>query len=110
MKTLRHLLEEHAKVNYPNCEHDEDFLEECLREGFDVVWEGDEDHHRWRIEYDCVCEIDDNGKSRYFKYSSCKGTQELDWEGAGYDFEGIDNVYEVYPKVIQTVEYTTEKP
>lgn len=86
---------------------DEELLEEALRD-LPVVWKGDEDQRRWRIEYQCVCRVNVSGSLRYFKYSSCKGTNDNSWEDAGYQFEGIDNVSEVYPHEVKTIEYRHE--
>ena len=80
-------------------------LEEVLRERFPVVWSGDEDSRRWRIDYYNVCKIVDNGVDRYFKYSACKGTNDNSWEDAGYYFEGVDSVEEVFPKEVTTIVY-----
>ena len=102
-KSLRVLLEEYNKSE--GFDTDDDTLEESLRECFPVVWEGDEDEHRWRIEYSVVCKIIDGSSERYFKYSSCKGTNENSWEDAGYYFEGIDGVVEVFPTEVETIVY-----
>jgi hypothetical protein len=101
MKTLRELLVDLAG----DVDADDEELEECLRECGDVVWDGNEDEHRWRIEYEVVAKFMDGDKVRYFKYSACKGTNDNSWEDAGYDFEGIDKVYEVFPKEIVTTVY-----
>ena len=106
MKTLRQILEEHNKVE--GFDVDDDALEESLRESFPVVWTGDEDSHRWRIDYSCVCKIVDAMNERFFTYSACKGTNDNSWEDAGYCFEGIDNVVEVFPKEVTTITYVTE--
>ena len=50
----------------------------------------------------------DEGKERFFRYSACKGTNENSWEDAGYSFEGIDNVVEVFPHEVTTIEYREE--
>lgn len=103
IKTLRQLLTDYCeKEGYAT---DDESLEETLRECFDEVWEGDEDECRWRIDYSIVCKIEDDGSPRYFEYSACKGTNENSWEDAGYYFEGIDNVREVYPKEVTTTIY-----
>jgi len=100
MNTLRQILESHNKYIT------EDSLEETLRECFPIVWEGDDEEYRWRIEYSIVCKIVDGGVDRYFKYTSCKGTNDNSWEDAGYTFEGIDSVVEVYPREVTTVVYS----
>lgn len=69
------------------------------------MWEGDEDEHRWRIDYYVVTKFKDNVVDRYFKYSACKGTNDNSWEDAGYRFEGIDNVVEVFPQQVVTTIY-----
>lgn len=103
-KSLRELLVEYNSQNDEDT--DDASLEDTLREEFEVVWEGNEDPRRWRINYDVVCKINDNGKDRYFKYTAYKGTNDNSWEDAGYTFEGIDNVVEVYPKEVTTIIYT----
>lgn len=103
-KTLRELLTEYALQE--DYDVDDDTLEELLREEFHVVWQGNEDQRRWRINYDVVCKIMDGNQERFFKYTACKGTNDNSWEDAGYTFEGIDNVIEVYPKEVTTIIYT----
>lgn len=103
-KTLRELLTEYALQE--DWGTDDATLEELLREVFPVVWEGNEDRRRWRINYEVVCKIIDDNQERYFKYTACKGTNDNSWEDAGYTFEGIDNVIEVYPKEVTTIIYT----
>jgi len=106
MKTLRDLLTD--KCIEKGWDFSEESLEETLRNNFPIVWKGDEDSHRWRIEYSVVCKILDDGVERFFCYSSCKGTNDNSWEDAGYNFEGIDKVYEVYPKIVETITYVRE--
>lgn len=96
MRSLRQLLEEFCDKK--GFDKGDESLEEVLREFFRVVWEGDEDSRRWRIDYNVVVEIEDGIHLRYFKFSACKGTNDNDWEDAGYRFEGIDKVREVYEK------------
>ena len=103
-KTLRELLTEYALQE--DYDVDDDGLEDTLREEFEVVWEGNEDQRRWRINYDVVCKIMDGNQERFFKYTACKVTNDNSWEDAGYTFEGIDNVIEVYPKEVTTTIYT----
>ena len=103
MKTLRELLTEENTLH--GYELDDDSLEETLRESFEVVWEGNERPHRWRIDYDVVIKIPDGYLSRFFKFTACKGTNENSWEDAGYYFEGIDKVREVYPHEVTVVQY-----
>ena len=108
MKTLRDLLIDYAKSSEwyeEGTELDEEYLEEVLRENTKLVWEGNEDSRRWRIDFDVVGMIKDGDKERFFKYSSCKGTNDNSWEDAGYTFEGIDNVPEVFPHEVTTIEY-----
>ena len=107
IKTLRQLLTEYREAGiWPT---DDESLEDALRECFEEIWEGDDEEYRWRIEYDVVCKIDDNGSPRYFRYSACKGTNDNSWEDAGYIFEGIDNVCEVYPEETTVITYKTTK-
>ena len=101
MKTLRELLVELIDEVCVDAE----LLEEYLRSCGDVVWEGDDEEYIGRIEYDVVAKFMDGGKARYFKYSSCKGTNGNSWEDAGYSFEGVDNVGEVFPKEVVTTVY-----
>lgn len=110
-KTLRELLIEKAKEAeyYDGFELSEESLEEVLREDTLLVWEGDDSPHRWRIDYLCVCKIVDQGEERFFCYSACKGTNDNSWEDAGYHFEGIDEVTEVFPKEITTIDYVTKE-
>tara|TARA_R110002126_G_scaffold166395_3_gene314100 strand:- start:3484 stop:3804 length:321 start_codon:yes stop_codon:yes gene_type:complete len=103
MKTLRGLLTELSVSD--GCIGS---LEEYLRDCTLVVWEGDEEEHRWRIDYDVVSKIMDGNQPRYFKYSSCKGTNDNSWEDSGYCFEGIDAVLEVFPKEVSTTVYVTK--
>jgi hypothetical protein len=107
MKTLREILTQHNSAQ--GWDTSEECLEESLRESFDVVWEGDEDARRWRINYQRVCEIVVYGQKRYFMYSACKGTNDNSWEDAGYVFEGIDNVVEVFPKEVKTTIYVSKE-
>jgi len=107
MKTLRELLIEYNQAE--DYDIDDGSLEETLRECFDVAWEGSDREHRWRIDYDVVVKIPDGCLSRFFKFTSCKGTNDNSWEDAGYVFEGIDNVVEVYPKAVTKIIYTTEE-
>lgn len=104
MRSLRELLVDDCQANEysPN---DDCNLEEALRESFPVVWEGDDEVHRWRIDYTCVCKIMDGENARFFSYSACKGTNQNSWEDAGYHFEGIDEVGEVYPVEVTTIRY-----
>jgi len=112
MKTLRELLIEICTATEDQRiifnEEGDEFLEKTLR-GLPIVWKGDEDQRRWRIDYRIVCKIVDDGFERFFKYSSCKGTNENSWEDAGYIFEGIDNVKEVFPKEIVSVIYSAKE-
>lgn len=110
MKTLRELLTQKAiEKKYINESQkdviNDDILEEVLRDEFKCVWYGEDDVHRWRINFTCVCEILDNDTKRYFAYTACKGTNDNSWEDAGYRFEGIDQVVEVYPKEVTTINY-----
>jgi hypothetical protein len=109
MKTLRELLVQESIANGWDYD-EEEMLEETLRECFPAVWTGDEDQRRWRIEFQVVCKIVDDGFERFFKYSACKGTGENSWEDAGYTFEGIDKVTEVFPKEVTTIIYVDERP
>jgi hypothetical protein len=94
MKTLRELLTDiHKRSNFDT---DEDTLEETLRE-LPIVFKGNHDTHRWRVDYDCVAKVEDDGVDRYFMYTACTGVGDNSWEDAGYEFEGIDNVVEVKP-------------
>ena len=106
MKTLRQILTNYCLANGWGTDDDE--LEETLRECFDVVAHTEDRPHRWCIEFDCVCKIEDEGCTRYFEYSSCKGTNDNSWSDAGYEFEGIDNVVEVFPKEVMVVKYVTK--
>lgn len=111
-KTLRELLIDIAKNSkwYTGGEDfDDKYLEEVLREDTMEVWEGDDSEHRWRIDYSVVCSIMDDGVERFFSYSACKGTNDNSWEDAGYYFEGIDNVPEVYAHEVTTIEYKLEE-
>jgi hypothetical protein len=107
MKTLREILTQHNSAQ--GWDTSEEGLEESLRESFDVVWKGDEDVRRWRINYSVVCKIVDEGIERFFMYSACKGTNDNSWEDAGYEFEGIDNVVEVFPKEVKTTIYVNKE-
>lgn len=107
MKTLREILTQWCINN--DEEVTEDSLEEVLRECYDVVWEGDENKRRWRIDFSAVCKIVDEGVERFFEYTCCKGTNDNSWEDAGYLFEGIDNVPEVFPKEVKTIVYVAKE-
>lgn len=107
MSTLREILTQHNAAQ--GWDTDEDCLEESLRECFDVVWEGNEDERRWRIDFSVVCKIVDEGVERFFEYTCCKGTNENSWQDAGYVFEGIDNIPEVFPKEVKTIIYVVKE-
>lgn len=107
MNTLRQLLvaEGDRLGTTWDTDNNDDTLEEIMRECFEVMWTGDEDERRWRINYKIVIKIPDNGTDRFFMYSACKGTNDNSWEDAGYKFEGIDNVKEVFPREVSTTIY-----
>ena len=104
MKTLRELLTEYnIEEGYST---DDSSLEETLREAFPIVYKGDAEEHRWRIEYNYVCKID----NRFFCYTEHSSKSErCCGEDVGYFFEGIDNVPEVYPHEVKTIEYRLTK-
>jgi hypothetical protein len=106
MKTLRELLTEMC-VNSGYDATDES-LEETLRECSEIVHTGPSDSHRWYDVYDVVGKLTDGGKDRFFEFSSCSAAGDNSWEDAGYCFEGIDNVPEVYPKETTAITYVYE--
>ncbi len=111
MKTLRDLLIQKALEDSSTKveDIDDEVLEETLREGFNTVYEFPTHYEgRWRTESNVVAAILDDNIIRYFSYSTCYSTDSNSWEDAGYSFEGIDNVAEVFPKEITTTTYVTE--
>jgi len=109
MRTLRQILTEKCeKDGTMSRDIDDELLEETLREDYLTVWEGDDESHRWRIEFSVVVKIIDDNMERFFCMSACKGTNDNSWEDAGYYFEGIDKVCEVYPHEVTTTVYKRE--
>ena len=100
MPTLREILTKSCELE--GFDTDDESLEEHLREGYEVVWTGDHDEHRWRTEYTVVSQVGD----RFFQYSSYIGkSEDGDAESCGYTFEGIDHALEVYPHEVMTIIY-----
>ena len=105
MNTLRKLLS-----NYTISEgwgDDDETLEEALRESFTIIHTEPKSSHRWREEHWCVVSIDDDGVTRFFKFSGWSSTNENDAEGCGYYFEGIDKVLEVKPEEYTATRYVS---
>ncbi len=110
-KTLRELLmQESLQCAWVEKEDISDaVLEETLRERFNAVHEFPPHYQgRWRSESYVVIAIEDGEEDRFFAYSTCYSTDSNSWEDAGYCFEGIDNVAEVYPKEVITTTYVSE--
>lgn len=95
METLREILTKKALSNgyKPDeiCEYD---LEETLRKWYTEVHRRELRKHRWRIEHWVVAEIE----GRFFQFTDFTSLAGDDNpESCGYEFEGIDNVLEVFP-------------
>lgn len=58
-----------------------------------------------KVLWNILEKITDGNTKRYFAYSACKGTNDNSWEDAGYRFEEIDQVAEVYPTEVTTINY-----
>jgi hypothetical protein len=95
MKTLREILTE--KCVQEGWATDDENLEEVLRECYPAVYEEELSQHRWRVDYKVVAKIEDGNIERFFSFTSYGNSGDLDAEGCGYEFEGIDNVVEVEP-------------
>lgn len=103
MDTLREILTKKALSE--GWSTNDEGLEEILRDYYTQVSRKEFCKHRWMIRYLVVVEIED----RFFQFTDFVSlSSDGDAESAGYEFEGIDKVPEVYPsKKVITVYKTT---
>tara|TARA_R110000803_G_C11989465_1_gene321795 strand:- start:18319 stop:18678 length:360 start_codon:yes stop_codon:yes gene_type:complete len=108
MKKLRELLVEIAAgKGFIFDSDDDENLEETLRLNCRVVSTEINSEHRWRTELHQVCELD----GRFFGVSNYTAkTIEGDAESCGYEFEGIDNIPELFAVEVMTTAYVKDRP
>lgn len=105
MKTLREILTDNCREN--DIEATEENLIECLRESYNTVHRSSYRGKRWCMTYNEIKDID----GRFFRVTNFWSSGDIDdEEGAGYKFEGIDNVPEVSPANATTTVYTNRAP
>jgi hypothetical protein len=77
-------------------------------EYYDVVYQGPPDHHRWYTNYEAVWKVPINGVDRYFQYYIMSVDGDNTAEECGYRIPDLDDLVEVFPKIVPTTIYVTQ--
>ena len=72
------------------------------------MWEGDYDEHRWYINSTKVVKFVIDEVERYFEYEHCNPKGDDAREDCGWEKPDLDDLTEVFPKLVQTMVYVTK--